>query len=127
EFFDHLDAGAAVLGDLIDVGAFHEAHADVCVSRAISRASVAIAGELKFRARKKEVKRSRFGARGKRIAMSRSGVLACGALTPPGWRRVPAKWPDAPDSSPGYPAPRDRRPAPQGSPQPAKRTTGRGS
>tara|TARA_E500000318_G_scaffold107742_1_gene117463 strand:+ start:343 stop:624 length:282 start_codon:yes stop_codon:yes gene_type:complete len=29
ELLDHLDAGSAVLGDLIDVCAFHEAEADI--------------------------------------------------------------------------------------------------
>ncbi len=50
EFFDHLDAGAAILGDLVDVGAFHEAHADVGMSQAIRRAPVAIAVEFELRA-----------------------------------------------------------------------------
>jgi hypothetical protein len=34
EFFDHLDAGAAVLGNLIYVRAFHQAEADVRVPQA---------------------------------------------------------------------------------------------
>jgi hypothetical protein len=36
EFLDHLDAGAAVLGDLVDVGAFHETHADIGVAKAVN-------------------------------------------------------------------------------------------
>ena len=36
-FLDHLDADAAVPGDLVDVGPFHQAQADVCVAQAVSR------------------------------------------------------------------------------------------
>jgi hypothetical protein len=48
EFLDHLDAGAAVLRNLIDVGAFHEAHADVGVAKAVGGAPVPVAVELEF-------------------------------------------------------------------------------
>jgi hypothetical protein len=48
EFLDHLDAGAAVLGDLIDVGPFHEPHANVRMSQAISRAPVTVAVKLEL-------------------------------------------------------------------------------
>ena len=34
-FLDHLDAGAAVLRDLADIGPFHQAQTDVCVPQAI--------------------------------------------------------------------------------------------
>jgi len=30
-FLDHLDARAAIFGDLVDVGALHQAEADVCM------------------------------------------------------------------------------------------------
>jgi len=46
EFLDHLDAGAAVLGDLVYVGAFHEAHADIGVAKAVGSAPITIAIEL---------------------------------------------------------------------------------
>src|ERR1019366_2127517 len=49
---DHLDTGAAVLRDLIDVGAFHKAHADIGVAQAISRARFTVAVEFKIRPRK---------------------------------------------------------------------------
>jgi hypothetical protein len=34
-FLDHLHAGAAVLGDLIDVCAFHQAQADIRMPQAV--------------------------------------------------------------------------------------------
>src|SRR5712691_5159750 len=34
---DHLDTGTAVFGDLIDVGTFHQAQTNICVSEAIGR------------------------------------------------------------------------------------------
>ena len=43
EFLDHLDAGATVLGDLIDVCTLHEPEADIGVPEAVSRARVAFA------------------------------------------------------------------------------------
>jgi hypothetical protein len=45
-FLNHLDAGAAVFGDLVDVRAFHEAQANVCMPQAVSRAWPAIAKAL---------------------------------------------------------------------------------
>jgi hypothetical protein len=36
-FLDHLDAGTAVFGDLVDVGPFHKAQTDVSVPQAVSR------------------------------------------------------------------------------------------
>src|SRR5271157_1520928 len=39
-FLDHLDAGAAVLRDLINVRAFHETQADVGVPQAVGRAGL---------------------------------------------------------------------------------------
>jgi len=42
-FLDHLDAGAAVFGDLVDVRAFHEAQADIGVRQAVRSAPVPIA------------------------------------------------------------------------------------
>jgi hypothetical protein len=44
-FLDHLDAGAAVLGDLVDVGTLHQAQADVGVPQAVGRAGAAFAVE----------------------------------------------------------------------------------
>ena len=41
-FLDHLDAGAAVFCDLIDVRAFHEAHANICMAQAVSGAPVPV-------------------------------------------------------------------------------------
>ena len=41
-FFNHLNRRAAVLGDLIDVGPFQEAHADVRVAKAIGCATIAV-------------------------------------------------------------------------------------
>ena len=43
ESLDHLDTGAAVFRNLINVGSFHEPHTDVGVSKAVGRTSVAIA------------------------------------------------------------------------------------
>src|SRR5260370_38107835 len=40
ELLDHLDAGAAVLGDLIDVRPFHQSEADVGVAKAVRRPAV---------------------------------------------------------------------------------------
>src|ERR1017187_770265 len=39
-FLDHLNVGAAVLRDLIDVRAFHETQADVGVPQAVGRAGL---------------------------------------------------------------------------------------
>jgi hypothetical protein len=36
-FLDHLDAGAAVFGDLVDVGTFHQAETYICVPQTVSR------------------------------------------------------------------------------------------
>ena len=43
EFLDHLDAGAAVLGDLVDVGTLYQPHTDVGVAQAVSRARLLVA------------------------------------------------------------------------------------
>lgn len=42
ELLDHLDAGAAVFGDLVDIGALHQAQAYVHVPQAVSGAPVAV-------------------------------------------------------------------------------------
>jgi hypothetical protein len=42
---NHLDAGAAVLGDLIDVSTFHEAKADTAVPKAVSGSGPAVTVE----------------------------------------------------------------------------------
>ena len=38
---DHFNASAAVLGDLVDVGTFHQTQADVCMPQAVRRARLA--------------------------------------------------------------------------------------
>jgi len=45
-FLDHLRAGAAVFGDLIDVRAFHQPEAHVCVPQAIRRPAIPFPVEL---------------------------------------------------------------------------------
>src|SRR5258708_37026273 len=40
-FLDHLDAGAAVFGDLVDVGTFHQAQTYICVPEAVGRSGPA--------------------------------------------------------------------------------------
>ncbi len=49
-FLNHLHARPAVLGNLIDVGTFQQAQADICVAQAIgrSRPTVAVGAELFF-------------------------------------------------------------------------------
>src|ERR1700680_2667206 len=42
-FLDHLDAGAAVFRDLVNVGAFQQAQADVGVPQAVGRAGLSLA------------------------------------------------------------------------------------
>lgn len=44
--FDHLDAGAAVLRDLVDVCTIHQAHADVSVAQAVRTPPASFAVEL---------------------------------------------------------------------------------
>ena len=46
-FFDHFDTGTAVFGYLIDIGALHQPQANVCVSEAVCRPSIAVTIELK--------------------------------------------------------------------------------
>jgi hypothetical protein len=46
EFFDHLDAGATILGDLIDVCPLHEPHADVSMTQGIGNAILAVSAHL---------------------------------------------------------------------------------
>ena len=46
--FDHLNAGAAVFGDLVNVGPFHQAHADIGVTQAVGRAGFAVAVGLEI-------------------------------------------------------------------------------
>jgi hypothetical protein len=49
-FLDHLDGGAAVLCDLVDIGAFHEAQTDVGMSETVSgsRLTVAVGCQVFF-------------------------------------------------------------------------------
>src|SRR5580700_4657647 len=46
EFLDHLNAGTAVLGNLVDVSALRQAHANVGMAEAVSRPFIAVA--IKF-------------------------------------------------------------------------------
>ena len=46
---DHLHAGTAVFGNLVDVRAFHEAHTDIGVAQAVGRARFAVTVELQLR------------------------------------------------------------------------------
>ena len=48
KLLDHFHAGAAVFCDLIDVSAFHEAHADVGMAKAVGGAPVPVAVKLEF-------------------------------------------------------------------------------
>lgn len=54
---DHLNAGAAVLGELINVGAFHEAHANISVGQAVRSALLAISISFEASAAKHAVER----------------------------------------------------------------------
>src|SRR5690606_35695912 len=45
---DHLDAGAAVLGDLVDVGSFHQAQTDIGMAQAVCRPALSDAVELEI-------------------------------------------------------------------------------
>jgi hypothetical protein len=45
---DHLDAGSAVFGDLVDVGTFHQAEANIWVPQAVSPSRSAFAVEPIF-------------------------------------------------------------------------------
>lgn len=55
EPLDHLDAGAAVFGDLVDVRAFHEAHTYVGMAQAVGCARIALPIELELRSRQEVV------------------------------------------------------------------------
>ena len=46
---DHFDAGAAILGDLVNVRAFHQPHTDVGVPKAVSGPAIAVAVEFQVR------------------------------------------------------------------------------
>jgi len=47
ELFDHFDARAAILGDLVYVGAFHEPEANISMAKGIRRSGIAVAVLLK--------------------------------------------------------------------------------
>lgn len=47
-FFDHLDAGAAILSNLIDVRAFEQAKANVCMPQTVTGADMTIAVEFQI-------------------------------------------------------------------------------
>src|SRR3546814_8670609 len=48
KLLDHLDTGAAVLGDLINVRPFEQSEADIGMPQAVAGADVAIAVELQI-------------------------------------------------------------------------------
>ena len=54
-FFDHLYAGPAVLGDLINVCAFKKAQTNVGVAKAVGRARIIVAIKLELRARENPI------------------------------------------------------------------------
>ena len=64
-FLDHLDAGAAVLGDLVDVRAFHQAQADVGVAQAVGRARLSFAVDFQVFFVEDRVEELRGGSFGK--------------------------------------------------------------
>ena len=45
---DHLDTRAAVLGDLVDIGTFHQAQTDICMPEAVRGPRLAFAIEAKL-------------------------------------------------------------------------------
>jgi hypothetical protein len=49
-FLDHLDAGEAVFGDLVDVGSFHQAQTNLCMPQTVSssRSAFSIEPEILF-------------------------------------------------------------------------------
>lgn len=47
-FFDHLHAGATVLSDLVDVGALHQAEADICMPQTVGCTRSAFPVETKL-------------------------------------------------------------------------------
>src|ERR1700689_3063357 len=49
KFLDHLHAGPAVLGNLIDVGTLHEPEANKGVPQAVAGSYIAVAVELEFK------------------------------------------------------------------------------
>ena len=48
ELFDHLDTGAAVFSDLVDVGALHQPQADVGMPQTVGGAGSAVTIEAKI-------------------------------------------------------------------------------
>ncbi len=48
KLLDHLDAGAAIFGDLLDIGAFHEAQTNVGVTQAVRGAPVSVPVEFEL-------------------------------------------------------------------------------
>ena len=57
KFLDHLDAGAAVLRDLIHVGAFREPHADIGMPQTVERPPLALVVELEVKLTKDRVEK----------------------------------------------------------------------
>ncbi len=77
EFLDHLDAGAAVLGDLIDVCTLHKAEADVGVTEAVARSHIAVAIELQL-----ELVRRVYQFRHARLYVAASSLALCTYVAP---------------------------------------------
>jgi hypothetical protein len=57
--FDHLDTGAVVFRDLVDVGPFHQAQTDVCMPQAVGGSRPAFAVDLRFSSSRIVLKSSR--------------------------------------------------------------------
>ena len=55
KFLNHLDAGPAVLGNLIDVGTLHQAKANVGMPQAVARSYIAVTVELQLKLTKNGV------------------------------------------------------------------------
>ncbi|MEA3011603.1 MAG: hypothetical protein QOD42_148, partial [Sphingomonadales bacterium] len=86
EVFDHLDAGAAVFGDLVDVGALHQAEADV--PQAVEGSALAFAIGLQSELVQERIEQLALQARKQRIGRlavlrslrRRKGITAPGML-----------------------------------------------
>jgi len=79
KFLDHLDAGAAVFRDLINVSAFHKAHTDLRMPKAISRAPVPVAVKLEFRTSQNPVEQFDVVAGKYRIRRKEASAILCRA------------------------------------------------
>lgn len=75
EFLDHLHAGAAVLGDLVDVGAFHQPHADIGLTEAFEGAALPFSVELQLLLVEDGVEQFAMGSREDQIGLRRATPL----------------------------------------------------